>query len=330
MLYLTPSRCTLKEVSRLIRTVPHDLLYFSSFLETTFSAKPLLLHALSSLTDAPIIIAPRGEFSPGALSMEKLKKKAYITLQKTLGLHKKVLWQASSVQEVKHIRSIFGDGVTVKVAPNLLEPTRETYPSVQDRKAGGILRVVFLSRITPMKNLLYALECLSRQEGYIQFDIYGPMSDAAYWARCKEVVAAMPENVEVTYKGELPHSEVVSTLSHYDLFFLPTCGENFGHAIVEAWQAGCPVLISDRTPWRGLEEREVGWDIPLDQPSRFDHVLNLYLQADAATRYRWSDRARAYALAVSRDDKAVGMNRSLFAYALASRRATTSNGLSIG
>ena len=45
---------------------------------------------------------------------------------------------------------------------------------------------------------------------------------------------------------------------------LPTLGENFGHVIVEAWTAGCPVLVSDRTPWRQLASHGVGWDVALD------------------------------------------------------------------
>ena len=42
---------------------------------------------------------------------------------------------------------------------------------------------------------------------------------------------------------------VHQTLSDYHLFFLPTLGENFGHAIFEALSVGVPVLISDQTPW---------------------------------------------------------------------------------
>ena len=34
----------------------------------------------------------------------------------------------------------------------------------------------------------------------------------------------------------------------YDLLFLPTKGENFGHVILESMSAGTPVLISDTTP----------------------------------------------------------------------------------
>jgi len=39
--------------------------------------------------------------------------------------------------------------------------------------------------------------------------------------------------------------------------------ESFGHAIFEALAVGCPVLISDRTPWKNLQEKKAGWDLPL-------------------------------------------------------------------
>lgn len=44
---------------------------------------------------------------------------------------------------------------------------------------------------------------------------------------------------------------------------MPTFNENYGHAIVESFVAGLPVVISDRTPWRNLEKINAGWDIPL-------------------------------------------------------------------
>ena len=45
--------------------------------------------------------------------------------------------------------------------------------------------------------------------------------------------------------------------------FDATRHENFGHAVVEAWAHGRPVLLSDQTPWRGLAELDLGWDLPL-------------------------------------------------------------------
>ena len=46
---------------------------------------------------------------------------------------------------------------------------------------------------------------------------------------------------------------------------MPTTHENFGHAVVEAWAHGRPVLLSDQTPWRGLSEAGLGWDVPLEK-----------------------------------------------------------------
>jgi glycosyltransferase involved in cell wall biosynthesis len=66
---------------------------------------------------------------------------------------------------------------------------------------------------------------------------------------------------------------VRSVLAEHDLFFLPTLGENYGHAIVEAMSVGTPVLIADTTPWRGLEGDGAGWDIPLDRKDRFIEVV---------------------------------------------------------
>ena len=48
------------------------------------------------------------------------------------------------------------------------------------------------------------------------------------------------------------------------MMYLPTTGENFGHAIMESFLNGRPVIISDRTPWLELEAKGVGWSLPLE------------------------------------------------------------------
>ncbi len=96
------------------------------------------------------------------------------------------------------------------------------------------------------------------------------------------MLASLPENVQVEYRGNLPNERVAETLFGYDFFFLPTLGENFGHAIFESFSAGCPVLISDQTPWRNLAEQHLGWDIALDEPDRWRSVLQECIDMEAA------------------------------------------------
>ena len=79
----------------------------------------------------------------------------------------------------------------------------------------------------------------------------------------------------------LSPDKVIDTLVSYDLFFLPTLGENYGHAIVEALCAGLPVLISDTTPWRKLSEINIGWDIPLESGEEFVRVIEMLAELSA-------------------------------------------------
>jgi len=75
---------------------------------------------------------------------------------------------------------------------------------------------------------------------------------------------------------------------------------------------GCPVLISDQTPWRNLEEKGVGWDLPLSKPKMFQKVLQKCVDMNDEEYVKWSERARGYGLGVTKDDGVVAQNWGLF------------------
>ncbi|MFM9909984.1 MAG: glycosyltransferase, partial [Chitinophagaceae bacterium] len=72
-------------------------------------------------------------------------------------------------------------------------------------------------------------------------------------------------------------------------------GENFGHAIFEALASGRPVMISDQTPWRNLAEKKAGWDIPLDQPKKFEQACHQAVHWNQAEFDEWSTAALSLA-----------------------------------
>jgi glycosyltransferase involved in cell wall biosynthesis len=154
---------------------------------------------------------------------------------------------------------------------------------------------VFAARIAATKNLHFLLEVLARCDGdHIHLDIVGPLEDPAYWARCQTLIQHLPSTVAVEYRGEVAHSDLQRRLSTYDVMILPTRGENFGHIIVEAWAAGCPVLVSDRTPWRQLAAQGLGWDVPLDYQEWIRAIREcLSLSADTHLRMRRGVREQA-------------------------------------
>ena len=311
--YMSPKKRSLRDFRKLLCSSKYDILYLNSFFSPHFTIKPLLLRRLGLIPARPLVIAPRGEFSPGALGLKNLKKRVYITAAKAFGLYKGIIWQASSEHEEDDILRWFGKGARVIIAPNL-PPVINAADELKAKKgkAKGCLEIIFLSRVSRMKNLDGALKILNGLKGKVQFNIYGPMEDKVYWAGCQKIISGLPENIKVQYCGSVGHDNVGAVIRKHDLFFLPTLGENFSHVILEALCAGCPALISDQTPWRGLEEKGVGWDLPLDKPEMFREVLQKCVDINNDEYVKWSERARGYGVGVTRDDGVVEQNRKLF------------------
>lgn len=303
-----------KELFALRRLGAHEevTFYLNSFFTFKLSIVFFLLRRFGFVRrSAIVILAPRGEFSEGALVLKSLKKKIFLSLSKILNLHSNLVWHATSDEEVKDIRRIFGGGVSIKMSPNMVNKEIGRF-LVRPEKSVGSLRMVFLSRVSPKKNLDYALRFLCEVKCDVEFDIYGPQEDPAYWRRCDEVIRGLPPNVTVRYKGAVDASEVASILAAYHLFVLPTLGENFGHAIAEAFQCGCPVLISDQTPWRELEKVGVGWDLPLHDAAAYISAVESMAELSDSEFAEMQSRVKSYIANRLRESDAEKMTLDLF------------------
>ena len=296
VLYLPKPYWSPKMLRKAVLETEPDLLYFHSFFDPALTIVPLILRRLGLISKAvPVLIAPRGEFSPGALNLKRRKKKAFIRAAKVAGLYKDVIWHATGTDERDYIRMWWGDGARIEIAPNL-PPKTDFNNQMHLPKQVGAVHIAFFSRIARNKNLHGALAVLARVSVQVRFDIYGPKEDIEYWAECERLIAQLPTNVVATYKGALVPENVMPTLVKHDLFFLPTLGENFGHVILEALIAGCPVLLSDQTPWRDLSSKKIGFDIPLDQPDRFKEVIEQFAAMGDEEHRAWSESARLYGI----------------------------------
>jgi glycosyltransferase involved in cell wall biosynthesis len=168
--------------------------------------------------------------------------------------------------------------------------------SVKPEKKVGEAKIVFLSRFVQKKNFNWLLDHIRGAGGELSIDIYGPIEDADYWDKCQEIIKTFPDNIRIEAKGPVPHEESANTLAKYHFFVLPTLGENFGHIFIEALAAGCPLIISDRSPWRNLEKEGIGWDIPLEEPETWLNVINSCLEMNNADYREMSQRARRFAV----------------------------------
>ena len=309
--YLTPETLSLKRIRHWINAVPADLLYVNSLVNPAFTLRPLWLRRTGQLRQQRMLLAPRGELNPGALLLKKHQKKLLIEGCKAVGCYKELAWQATNEQEKNLIATRFGAESTVYLTSNL--PRRLEALPKNNHKVPGELSLVFLSRIARMKNLHLAIQMLTAvQARRVTLHVYGHREDAAYWLQCEEAIRALPPHVAVTYHGVVPPEQVPEILAQYDALLLPTRGENYGHAIVEALSVGTPVVISDRTPWRNLEAAQAGWDGPLEHTGALIEALNQLVQMDAEIHEQWRQGARRFIQQALRSDDAIKATQTMF------------------
>lgn len=297
--YVSPMQLTPLGMLRIIKRTHFDAIYINSFFSFLFSIVPVLAIKAKVLHKSPLILAPRGEFSEGALGIKKNKKTLYIKLAKAARIYNNICWQATSINEKNDIRKVLGDTAKIiKIVPNLtpsplaISDLVDKLPSHKDKK----LKIIFLSRISRKKNLDYAIRILKKVVSNVEFNIFGVKEDLMYLNECKNLARGAPNNVSINFMGGLSHHKVSKKMGEHDLFFFPTRGENFGHVIFEALAAGTPVLISDQTPWKDIEEKGAGWQFPLNRTDLFISAIELNSKMTSYQRKKQRESTLLYAL----------------------------------
>ena len=265
-----------------------DVVYATSIYEQ-YGFDTLLLKRIGKLKQ-PVYIASMGVFAEEALRKSALKKKVYIFMCKLLGLFKKITWSVSSGFEAKDVKRVIGRKIDYVIAEDL---PRITVPG-RLREYNDSLKIIFLARICEHKNLkvaIDAIEAMNKRKD-IEFEIYGPIQEEEYWNKCLEKL----ENAHFkwNYGGDVPSENVQDVLSRSDVLILPSKSENYGHVIFEALSVGVIPVISDRTPWKELNQEGIGYEIPLSTKA-FTEKLDELVKMSADNRGKMAEKGILYA-----------------------------------
>jgi glycosyltransferase involved in cell wall biosynthesis len=311
VLYLSPDYQRREKLACFIAERQPEVLYLNGMYSLPFVVMPLRL-ARRLPSRQVVIVAPRGMLQSGALSVKPFKKKVYFALFKAWGLHKNVRWHATDPQEVEDIRRMFGPKAEVVLA--LDTPDLVAQPLKPIGKERGQLQLVTISLITAKKGHLTLLETLKALEDEIsaEYHIYGPVKDPQYWQACQAVMATLKPSIQVVYHGNIHPTEVMATLQAHHFFVLPSKGENFGHAIYEAFNAGRPTIISDQTPWKKLAPQKAGWDLDLRDKQALPNVLRQAYAMDQAEYDAYCRGAQAVARRFAQESDFANQYQALF------------------
>ena len=275
VLYVPYRKISYSSVFNTIKVEDPDMIYLNSLFCTKW-VLPTLLFARKHKTG--VLIAPRGQLLENAIRRKRLKKIPYIFLMRLLFNNKNIYWQSTCEEETLSIKKWFG--VSDERILRLDNLPRTIQWQDKKEKKQGHLKLVFISRIHPIKNLHIAIQAAQKLGGNVEFDIYGPVEDKVYWQKCEDLIKNSPPNVKITYRGILDYSDVPEVLSRYHAFILPSETENYGHAIVEALLSGIVVIISNNTPWSSAKDYRAGYVIDGKNIQGYAEALNEVLQMD--------------------------------------------------
>ena len=283
--YISASNAKFSTIRKIVSNINPDFIFINGIYSPLFT-----LGALLSKTGKKIL-SVRGMLHPGALSQKSFKKKIYLSLLKLIGVKSNLLFHATDIREKEHIHTIFGKDAKVMIAQNFPNQVSadNNLPFVN-----GVLKIVSIALISPMKNHAMVLEGLKELSFPVEYDIYGPIKDAAYWEKCIQLIGELPSNIKVNYKGSIEPAHVANVLQNYHYLVQPSKSENFGHSIYEALSCGLPIITSHFTPWNQLEEKKAGWNIDLKAGS-MKEVLNKAFMVNKNDYAEWSRSAKQFA-----------------------------------
>jgi glycosyltransferase involved in cell wall biosynthesis len=198
----------------------------------------------------PLFYHQRGNFDPERLKFRSLKKRIYLA-----GIERPILrWAttliACTAAEVASYRAL-GVSTVCRVIPNGIDPgryRREARPQTDARWdiPPGAQLVLFLSRVHPLKGadrLIEAFFQIAERCPRAVLMVAGP-DDGGLERKYRASIQAMGLGQRVRFPGMVLGEDKLDLLARADLFCLPSFGEGFSLAVLEALASGTPALLS--------------------------------------------------------------------------------------
>jgi len=253
----------------------HSLYQFTSTITAYYSRK----------NKVPYVLRPHGTLDPFLVYRRRWPLKwAYINLFEKKNFNAAAAVQYSSRMEEKmtcHFMDVTSPSLVIPEGIDLENfatlPPRGTFRAKYPETAGKVL-ILFLSRFHQKKGLELLIDACARARagrGDAHLVLSGS-GDSDYVKRVSQKVRDAGISRCTTITGQLSEEMKLAALADADLFVLPSFGENFGLAVVEAMACGVPVVISDKVGiWPEIAADEAGMVTPCDPAKIADAIDRL-------------------------------------------------------
>ena len=283
-----------------------DRIYLNSMWSPKFTLLPLSACRKNGWSHQ-VVLAPRGMLKPAAFNQKGLKKKLFIFVAKINKLYANITWHATSEIEHDEIKNHFPKA-NIRIAPNISNAAIAS----NKKELSKPVRILTVGRLSPEKGYYEALEAMRNwnPNQIVQWDIVG-LKENSDLASVFLIAEQDFTNIKIQLHGHKNQDQLKSFYENSHIFFLPSRGENYGHAIAEALSYGIPVVISDTTPWKNLEEVFAGKTTSLN-PWKLSESLDFFVNLSNEDYQIWSEGALKYASQNVNSPETLAQNKTLF------------------
>lgn len=214
--------------------------------------------------DKPLFYHQRGVFDPERLKFRSLKKSLFLRLVEIPILRRaEMLIALTEAERESYLR--LGVATPIRVVPNGIDPEPYSAPPVQPLLEPLGIRpthrvVLFMGRLHPIKGadrLLEAFGMIARRSPEALLILAGP-DEFDLEQKFKAGASAAGLDTRVLFPGMVTGELKQTLLSRADLFCLPSDGEGFSMAILEAMASRTAVLLTPGCHFPEAEEQLAG------------------------------------------------------------------------
>lgn len=246
----------------------------------------------------PLFYHQRGVFDPERLKFRSLKKTLYIRLIERPIMRQATTLVALTEAEVASYRAL-GVETPCRVVPNGVDVAKyRTLPTAPPAALGQVANdapiILFLGRLHPIKGADSLLEAFCRvapafpdavlvMAGPDEWDLVRRFRESARDARLTQ---------RVVFPGMVSGEEKLNLLARANLFCLPSAGEGFSVAVLEALASATAVLLSPGCHFPQVEAAGAG-RVVAPSPDALAEALGDLL-SDPARLRAMGERGREY------------------------------------
>lgn len=249
-----------------------------------------------------LIVSPAGMLQPVPFSHNKFKKKLSLFF-----IENKLLKICDLVQSVSELEQscFLKSNYKFKRQIYIPEGIPIVYKGLKLKKNNFSKKLIFLSRISPIKGLEIFIEALAlvNFKGW-QFIIYG-FGDEKYIKKIELLIRKYNLEKNIKWASSVFGKEKCIAYEEASGFVLPSLSEAFGISIAEAMSFGLPVITTTATPWLDIQKEKTGWYVKPNKielakavQSLFDSkeeeliIMGERAQKLIAKRYDWNKTAK--------------------------------------